>query len=294
VAAPMDDFGGRLRQARERRGISLRQVAANTKIAAAALDALERNDISKLPGGIFSRAFVRSYAVEVGLDPDETVREFLERFNQEAAPTAAAVAAEVPEHERQFELQQRKAAHALMFAAVLLPVLALVGFFTLRARSSGSSRADAPAATTLPPLDVARGGVPDATPAPAPTPAPTPASTSTSTSRPVPAPAPVPAPTPAVARAGNPPAVVGELKLDVHPDAACWVSLTIDGRKVFARMMQSGDHEVHNIQREAVVEVGNAGAFAFSVNGREGKSLGEEGQKKTVKLTQANFNQYVR
>ena len=88
--------------------------------------------------------------------------------------------------------------------------------------------------------------------------------------------------------------MVGELKLDVHPDAACWVSLTIDGRKVFARMMQSGDHEVHNIQREAVVEVGNAGAFAFSVNGREGKSLGEEGQKKTLKLTQANFNQYVR
>ena len=34
------------------------------------LEALERNDISKLPGGIFSRAFVRSYAVEVGLDPE--------------------------------------------------------------------------------------------------------------------------------------------------------------------------------------------------------------------------------
>ena len=58
----MDDFGGKLRQARERRGISLRQIAASTKISAAALEALESNDISKLPGGIFSRAFVRSYA----------------------------------------------------------------------------------------------------------------------------------------------------------------------------------------------------------------------------------------
>ena len=85
MAAEMDDFGGKLRQARERRGISLRQIASSTKIAAAALDALEKNDISKLPGGIFSRAFVRSYAVEVGLDPDETVKEFLERFNQDAA-----------------------------------------------------------------------------------------------------------------------------------------------------------------------------------------------------------------
>ena len=83
----MTDFGGRLRQARERRGVSLRQIAANTKISVAALEALERNDVSRLPGGIFSRAFVRSYAIEVGLDPDETVREFLARFHgQSQAP----------------------------------------------------------------------------------------------------------------------------------------------------------------------------------------------------------------
>src|SRR5438132_894924 len=105
----MDDFGGKLRQARERRGISLRQIASSTKIAAAALDALEKNDISKLPGGIFSRAFVRSYAVEVGLDPDETVKEFLERFNQEPPPSAEAMAAAIPEEEKQFEPRQREA-----------------------------------------------------------------------------------------------------------------------------------------------------------------------------------------
>src|SRR5688500_8847633 len=104
----MNDFGGKLRQARERRGISLRQIAASTKISAAALEALERNDISKLPGGIFSRAFVRSYASEVGLDPDETVKEFLDRFNQDPPPTAEAVTAVVPEEEAEFEHRQRK------------------------------------------------------------------------------------------------------------------------------------------------------------------------------------------
>src|SRR5919107_707584 len=85
----MNDFGGRLRQARERRGISLRQIAASTKISVAALEALERNDVSKLPGGIFSRAFVRSYATEICLDPDATVKEFLQRF--EAPPPEADV-----------------------------------------------------------------------------------------------------------------------------------------------------------------------------------------------------------
>ena len=253
----MDDFGGKLRQARERRGISLRQIAASTKIAAAALDALERNDISKLPGGIFSRAFVRSYAIEVGLDPDETVREFLQRFDQDPAPTAAAVAAEIPEQERLFEQQQRKAAHALMFAAILLPVLAVAAYFTLRGRSTTPPRATTTQSATVPPAD---------TP---------------------PAPAPLP-------DTAAPPAPVDQLKVDLHPTADCWVALTVDGRKIFARKMLAGQHEAFDMQREAIIEVGNAGVFAFTVNGRQGKPLGEQGQVKTLTLTRANFNQYVR
>jgi cytoskeleton protein RodZ len=73
-------FGSRLRETRERKGITLRQIANATKISVGALEALERNDISRLPGGIFSRAFVRSYAIEVGLEPEETIREFIAQF----------------------------------------------------------------------------------------------------------------------------------------------------------------------------------------------------------------------
>ena len=77
---PPGDFGRSLREARERRGVSLRQIANATKIGMSALEALERNDISRLPGGIFSRGFVRSYAVEVGLDPEATIQEFIAQF----------------------------------------------------------------------------------------------------------------------------------------------------------------------------------------------------------------------
>ncbi|MDR1990635.1 MAG: helix-turn-helix domain-containing protein [Acidobacteriaceae bacterium] len=77
------EFGNRLREARERRGITLRQIAVETRISMRALEALERNDISQLPGGIFSRAFVRTYAVQVGLDPEATVEEFLRHFPHE-------------------------------------------------------------------------------------------------------------------------------------------------------------------------------------------------------------------
>ena len=77
------DFGARLREARERRGLSLRVIADATKISVRALEALERNDISRLPGGIFSRSFVRAYALEVGLDPEQTIAEFITRFPHE-------------------------------------------------------------------------------------------------------------------------------------------------------------------------------------------------------------------
>src|SRR5437868_9682749 len=73
-------FGQMLREARERRGISLRQIANATKISVSVLEGLERNDISRLPGGIFGRAFVRSYAVEVGLDPEAIIQDFIAQF----------------------------------------------------------------------------------------------------------------------------------------------------------------------------------------------------------------------
>jgi cytoskeleton protein RodZ len=259
----MDDFGGKLRQARERRGISLRQISASTKIAAAALDALEKNNISKLPGGIFSRAFVRSYAVEVGLDPDETVREFLERFNQEAPPSAEAMAAAIPEEERHFEQRQRQAMKAVGFGLVLLLILIAVGIFAYRSRRAASPQ-DAPAAAAL----------------------------SAPASVPVPE-APAPAPVDAGAPSGAAP-IAGQLKLELHPVSECWVSLTLDGRKLFARVMQPGERETHVVQQEAVVEIGDAGAFAFTVNGRPGKPLGDKGQVKTLKLTPATVAQYLK
>ena len=57
---------------RERRGISLRDIANNTKLSMRTLEALERNDIARLPGGIFSRGLVRVYAEQIGADPEAT------------------------------------------------------------------------------------------------------------------------------------------------------------------------------------------------------------------------------
>ena len=72
------NFGARLRQRREAQGIDLIAIAAQTKIKMSLLDALERDDVSHWPAGIFRRAYIRTYAQAIGLDPDVVLREFLE------------------------------------------------------------------------------------------------------------------------------------------------------------------------------------------------------------------------
>src|SRR6059036_1963054 len=73
-------FGRRLRMERERRTITLASISDNTKISQSLLEALERDDVSRWPSGIFRRSFLRAYAEAVGLDPESTLREFLECF----------------------------------------------------------------------------------------------------------------------------------------------------------------------------------------------------------------------
>lgn len=82
-------LGPYLRRERERRGLTLRTISENTKVSVALLEGLEADDISRWPGGIFRRAFVRSYAQCVGLDPDDIVRRFEAQFPPaDAAPVA--------------------------------------------------------------------------------------------------------------------------------------------------------------------------------------------------------------
>jgi transcriptional regulator with XRE-family HTH domain len=86
-----DSFGARLRAERERKGISLDTIADHTKIMRGLFEGIERDDASRWPSGLFRRAFMRAYANEIGLEPEATVREFLERFPDEAVEMTVAV-----------------------------------------------------------------------------------------------------------------------------------------------------------------------------------------------------------
>ena len=123
------DFGTRMKRAREARGISLRQIATATKISVGALEALERNDISRLPGGIFSRAIVRSYAIEVGLEPEQTIRDFIAQFPHDSV-TAGSPHVPQEDHEA-IESDRESAATLVKLVAISVPLIGLILYFTL-------------------------------------------------------------------------------------------------------------------------------------------------------------------
>ena len=75
-----DAFGPNLRRIRIQRGISLDTIARETKVPVELWDALEHNDFSRWPTGLFARSYIRDYARLLDLDPDATVDEFCRWF----------------------------------------------------------------------------------------------------------------------------------------------------------------------------------------------------------------------
>jgi cytoskeletal protein RodZ len=122
----MEPLGIRLKRAREERKLTLRQIAAETKISVSALEALERGDYSRLPGGIFGRAFVRSYAVLVGLNPDSTVDEFqAEVTRRERDESRIITQRGVTADDRAFAERQRRAVRLLQTSLITIILIAI-------------------------------------------------------------------------------------------------------------------------------------------------------------------------
>jgi len=130
----MSELGSRLKQARLAKGVSLRQIEASTKISVGALEALEKDDYARLPGGIFARSFVRAYAGAVGLNPDDTVHEFLTEFEKfERDNERSAKRPEITPDDLEFLERQRRALRTLRVVLVLVAVVAItaIAYFAL-------------------------------------------------------------------------------------------------------------------------------------------------------------------
>lgn len=91
----MKAFGDRLREAREAKSVSIRTIASSTRISERYLHALERSDLEALPGRVFDKGYINSYAEILGLDPKPLLESYgiEERKRQELTELADAPSA---------------------------------------------------------------------------------------------------------------------------------------------------------------------------------------------------------
>src|SRR5512143_2651764 len=86
----MPTLGEELRRRREERGVSLAEIAEATRIGTRFLKAIETDNFSILPGGIFTRSFIRAYAKHVGLNEDNAIALYLQQVSGPSSDQQAA------------------------------------------------------------------------------------------------------------------------------------------------------------------------------------------------------------
>jgi cytoskeleton protein RodZ len=270
-------FGSKLREARERRGMSLRQIASATKISIGALEALELNHLSRLPGGIFSRAFVRSYAIEVGLDPDAAIQEFIAQFPHDSV-TAAHPTSMHSEDNEALESHRRLASAFLRLLAFSVPIVGVVLYYGASrnwpggipasvshgessAQPGESSGERAPAVEPTLPEPASAFAIPGASGVAAP-----PASTGARTDR----------------------IMVGILAV-----GPCWVSAIVDGESAIQRQLGAGERVSLEVRRELVLTADDAASLTLTLNGEKARPLGKTGELATTRIYLSNFKEYL-
>ena len=307
----MPAFGENLRREREMRGVSLEEISAATKISLRFLDAIEREEFNILPGGIFSRSFIRSYARYLGLDEERVVAEY---------QLAARPQVEFDLHRLSPGAGAGKRTTLTPLKATLLAMILLAGGYALFRYSTRMSevpvppppppvaetpKSPAPSSVPVPlasgDVSVAPGVLPEAgaaTPATAPgtaTPSGAPAVPGTTA-----APGTATHPEGATAPGANPaaastaqtpttpvtnPGLNGDLVLQVAATDRTWVAVDADGKTVLQGVVEPNDVKTVKAHKSFDVTTGNAQSTILTLNGETLKPLGRRGEVKSVHLT---------
>ena len=265
-------IGAQLKRARIARKQSIEDVSSATKINTSMIRAIESDAFAKLPGGLFTRGFLRAYAREVGVDPEEIVDRYRSQFEGEApAPAAPAqpeeqvissvrppvVVDEETTYSRRIQVLQ-------LFVIVLIVAL----YFSLSRRPRTEASSD-----TNPDVPVAEVAQQPQTPNPEPPKADnTPVATN--------------------GTAANAPPQKG-VTLELHPQGPCWVQATAEGQKLYAKLMDAGETASVTVNNDVTLRVGDPGTLAFTLDGAPGRPLGPAGQPVTVHISPENYKTFL-
>jgi len=267
----MASFGENLRRERELRGITLNELANATKVGVRHLEALERNQFHRLPGGIFNRGFVRAVARYMKLD--ETF--WISEYARAAGDEPEVLAHYVKEAPSSAAAGHRRSAWSFVALLVLFAVGAYV-VHDLRMRRA----AEAAATQAVPPAPhlSAPGGGGESTQSPGRLGAGPPVSPTAVDSSPA-------APAPAATEPAAVETAPADLRLQVDVVEESWVRVAVDDQVRFEGRVQPGEPRRFRGSRRFEVSTRNASAVVLTLNGETLPPLGQPGEERTVLLT---------
>lgn len=248
----MAEWGEILARTRQARGLTLEEVSETTKIGVRFLQAIEASDARRLPGGIFNRSFVRSYARCLGLDADQIVTQYVAASGEELPSRAAPPAEPKPPAPAWLSPQ------AVLAAAIVVVILG-AGYAGYRMMAQG--RAARAARVVAPPTMLAARPLARSLSLPAHEPP--------ALRREAAPPAALPA---------APPRVQAEavtLKLSVS--APAWVKLQANHQLIFEDTLEPGPERTFQLTPPLRLVTGNAAATHVTLNGQPQPSLGGDG-----------------
>jgi cytoskeleton protein RodZ len=274
----MSSVGSYLRERREARGISLKEMARATRVREAYIEALEAGDAAELPAPVFARGFIRACCQVLNEPADEALRLYDE---QVSLPAAVAEAPRFPSPSE----RDGRGRESILISLVLLIVLG-AALFGLTLALQTRARPAAPAADRSRVVRPAVATEPDASARPAPADTPLPAD---STPPPAVSPAPHPAtpsspggPISAEPSVAAPPAVTvpasgSPYRLVARVKERVWVRVRTEDGRISEEMMAPGDVREWVSNRQFVLTIGNAGGLALELNGQALPPLGPSG-----------------
>lgn len=283
----MGNLGERFRQAREAKGLSLRQVEEATRIRREFLQALEEERSAELPDDVYARGLVKNYATFLGLDPAEMVAAYrrIAATGVSLLPSPSAMLNEpLLSH-----IPRRRTGRwvGILFLVIALIIGGWIAYsrFYLGAapwRLPLSQRGEAPMPTLpIPTQGIATPLPPTPTEAPSPTFTPLPTTAPTLTLTPsvttTPRPTEMLSPTPASAQEG--------IIVEAIAEATTWIAVQVDGQPAFTGTLRPGQTTQWVAQTSLSMRIGNAGGLRLRVNGVEVPPLGASGQVVEVTYT---------
>jgi hypothetical protein len=251
-------IGAQLRASREARGLSIDAVAHTTRVQPRILAAIERDDVRAVPPRPFGRGFVRAYAREIGLDGDQTTRDYFAQF-------APVVPAAQPDVQKQPPPRATGLPREWRLALASLGALAAIAIAVVAGRAAAKPESAAGVGNVVGTSGVASSSAP---------------ASAAKTTDAAPVVPPISTPTQAAAPAPSAP-----LTIVLTATSPSWVTADADGRRALFKTVAPGLPETIIAKREIVIRAGNAGALAWRVNGRELGPMGRIGQIRDVTIT---------